>query len=285
VAVARPSCLYCGTAFSGETVAAAERSRAAVLAGEAAARPDRALLVVRLEGTAAGALAAALGTSGYEAAQWARRGGYHLHRVLPPGEARAERDRLSALGVAAFTFDEAGVRAAAEPAVAVGGSFDGGRLRVHVGEGTVEIGPGALLLVVKGPIAREHPAREDRLRFASLATLEPGYRFHLHLAAGGAPVELDPGGFDFGAERSRESSLLEIAGWVDRLAAGAVVDDAFRRVPPALAPAAPARAGLAGAGDALRRSAGRGDAVILDNLAQFRFYSAWRGAAERLQRR
>ena len=286
VAVARPACLYCGAALSAEAVAAAGRSRADVLSPEAAARPERALVLVRLEGAEPGALAAALGASAYEAAQWMRRGGYHLHRALPPEEARAERDRLAAAGLAAFAVDEAGVRAAAEPAVAGGGSFADGRLRVRVGTGAAEIAAGDVLLVVKGPIAREHPPRDDRLRFARLATLEPGYRFHLHLAAGGPPVELDPWAFDFGAARSGESSLLEIAGWVDRLAATAAVDDTFRRMPPALAPAAPAPGdGVAGPDDALRRTAGRGEDVVLDNLAQFRFYSAWRAAAERLARR
>jgi hypothetical protein len=243
-------------------------------------------VIVRLEGAEAGVLAAALGASAYEAAQWMLRGGYHLHRALPPEEARAERDRLAAGGLAAFTVDEAAVREAAEPALAAGGSYADGRLRVRVGNAALEVAPGDVLLVVKGPITREHPAREDRLRFARLATLEPGYRYHLHLAAGGPPVELDPWAFDFGAARSGESSLLAIAGWVDRLAGAAPVDDTFRRLPPALAPAAPApEAGVAAADDALRRTAGRGDDVVLDNLAQFRFYSAWRAAAERLARR
>ena len=58
------------------------------------------------------------------------------------------------------------------------------------------------------------------------------------------------------------------------------VDDGFRRISPALAPAAPAAGAAARLEDALRTSAARPPA-ILDNLAQFRFYSAWRGAVER----
>lgn len=97
---------------------------------------------------------------------------------------------------------------------------------------------------------------------------------------GPRPVEIDPAAFDFGAPRARESSLLEIAGWITALAAAAAVDDEFRRISPALAPAAPAAGAAAGPEDALRTSATRAPA-ILDNVAQFRFYSAWRGAVER----
>jgi hypothetical protein len=62
------------------------------------------------------------------------------------------------------------------------------------------------------------------------------------------------------------------------------VDDAFRRLPPALAPAPPAGGRLARAGETPREGAPK-EGGVLDNLAQFRFYSAWRGAAERLVRR
>ena len=72
-------------------------------------------------------LAAAFSISPYEAGQWARRGGYHLHRAAAAADAAAERERLAGHGIAAFTFDEAAVRAAAEPEPALGGRFDGRR--------------------------------------------------------------------------------------------------------------------------------------------------------------
>jgi hypothetical protein len=63
------------------------------------------------------------------------------------------------------------------------------------------------------------------------------------------------------------------------------VDDGFRWLPPALAPAAPGAHG--GTRPGLPAPTGRGareGALVLDNLAQFRFYSAWRAAVERLRR-
>lgn len=244
--------------------------------------PERVLVAVALEGVDAARLAAAFGISRYEAGQWARRGGYHLHRAAPAADAAAERERLAVQGIAAFTLDEAAVRAAAEPEPALGGRFDGQALRVHTPGGSVDIAGADLLLVVKGPITREHPAKES-LRFVRTATLDPGFRFHLHRREQTRPVEVDPAAFDFGVHRARESSLLEIAGWITALAAAAPVDDGFRRIAPALAPAAPAAGAAARLGDALRTSAAPPPAT-LDNVAQFRFYSAWRGAVERQAR-
>ena len=242
---------------------------------------ERVLVVVALEGVDAARLPAAFGISPYEAGQWARRGGYHLHRAAAAADAAAERERLAVQGIAAFTFDEAAVRAAAEPEPALGGRFDGEALRVRTPGGPVDIAGVDLLLVVKGPIAREHPPKES-LRLVRTSTLDPGFRFHLHRRDRARPLEIDPGAFDFGAHRARESSLLEITAWIAALAAHAPADDGFRRIAPALAPAAPAAGKTARPEDALRTSGA--PAAILDNLAQFRFYSAWRGAVERQAR-
>ena len=240
------------------------------------------LVVVALDGVEAARLPSAFGISRYEAGQWARRGGYHLHRAAHAAEAAAERERLAGQGIAAFTVDEAAVRAAAEPEPALGGRFDGQALRVRTPAGPIDVGGADLLLVVKGVIVREHPPTE-RLRFPRTATLEPGFRFHLHRRAQPRPVEIDPAAFDFGAHRARESSLLEISGWITALAQAAPVDDGFRRITPALAPATPAAGAAARPEYALRTSVAAPPAP-LDNLAQFRFYSAWRGAVERQAR-
>jgi len=244
------------------------------------ATPDRVLVVVSLDGVDAKHLAAAFSLSLYEAGQWARRGGYHLHRAAAAPDAAAERERLARHGIEVFTFDEATVRAAAEPEPALGGRFEDQALYARAPAGAIEVEAAGLLLVVKGPIVREH-APTERLRFARTSSLEPGFLFHLHCRDRPRPVEIDPAAFDFGAHRARESSLLEITGWIASLAAASPVDDGFRRITPALAPAAPAAA--AGPEDALRTSGARPPA-ILDNVAQFRFYSAWRGAVERQAR-
>jgi hypothetical protein len=61
------------------------------------------------------------------------------------------------------------------------------------------------------------------------------------------------------------------------------VDDEFRRLPPALAPAAPS-GGALGMVETLRAPRASDAPLVLDNLAQFRFYSAWRGLVERQRR-
>jgi hypothetical protein len=285
VAAARRQCLYCGAELSAPAAAVRPRAPAsAAVAGgiPGSTLPERVLVVVSLDGVDAGRLAAAFSISPYEAGQWARRGGYHLHRAVAARDAAAERERLGGHGIAAFTLDEADVRAAAEPEPALGGHFDGDALRLRTPAGSADIAAPDLLLVVKGPVTREHPPRESP-RFARTATLDPGYRFHLHRRERPRPVEIDPAAFDFGAHRARESSLLEIAGWMAALAASAPVDDGFRRVAPALAPSVPAEAAAARPEDALRTTSAAPPA-ILDNVAQFRFYSAWRGAVERRAR-
>jgi hypothetical protein len=99
-------------------------------------------------------------------------------------------------------------------------------------------------------------------------------------------VELDPGAFEFGQAPLASSSLLELTSWLEQLLVGVPSDDSFRRLPPALAPSAP-ETGVVAAAKALARPpiAGRSrrgePRRILDNLEQFRFYSAWRAALER----
>jgi hypothetical protein len=282
--MARRQCVYCGA----DVASVETRDRRAEPRKEPApppaglpgtALPERVLVVVALDGVDPARLPAALGVSPYEAQQRARRGGYHLQRAAAPVDAAAYRERLAAEGITAWTFDEAAVRAAAEPEPALGGRFDGRVLNVRTPGGPVEISGADLLLLVKGPITREHLPMES-LRWSRTATLEPGFLFHLHRHDRPRPLEIDPATFDLGAHRARESSLLEIAGWMTGLAAAAPVDDGFRRISPALSPAAPPTGPAARLEDALRTSAARPPSV-LDNVAQFRFYSAWRGAVER----
>ena len=83
------------------------------------------------------------------------------------------------------------------------------------------------------------------------------------------------------------SARLEIDAWVEEVAGGAPCDDGFRRLPPALGPAEPepkgALAAVSSLGLAARgQGSGRDEGpVVLDNVAQFRFYSGWRAAVER----
>jgi hypothetical protein len=275
----RSACLYCGAPLG-----AAQRTRAVPDADIAAlplAGPARTLLVLDLGNADPGPLSRALGVSLFEAKQWARRGGYHLYRIAGALEAGEEAGRLAALAVPVLCLDEAAVRAAARPLTALGGGMERDGLELRTPKGPLRVAADDLLIVVEGSIARQRQAGGAVKRVRS-AVPEPGFRIHLHRRSEPPPVELDPEIFAFGAG-AQGSALLRLNEWVDRLARGKPREQGFRRLPPALGPAeAPpedAARAVRALGSATTRAAS--DALLLDNVAQFRFYSAWRGTLER----
>lgn len=279
--MAGPRCLYCGAPLPpGALPAAAGDPPAPTPADE-----GRALVILDLEGADARRLATVLDLAPFEAAQRVRRGGLDLWRSLPAAVAGAEVARLAAAGVKAAAIPERAVRQASRPSAAVGGRIEGRSLLARCAGGTLRIEETGVLLVVQGDITREYEA-VPRARRPRTATLDPGCRIHIHLRESSAPVEIDPGNFDFGKVGVGRSSLLTVLDWLTSVAPNAPVDHGFRRQAPALAPAEADISGPAAAARVLSRSVSSsrkgGVAAILDNLAQFRFYSAWRGAAERL---
>jgi hypothetical protein len=288
--MARPVCLYCGAALPAEVVAAAAESASLVTAPSAPPTPPGAwagtLVVVDQSSGDAATLGDALGLVPYEAALRHRRGGYSLQGVFDPALAEAEAARLRAAGLAVFLVPESVARA--EPLVAHAGVREKEGLRLLGASGPWEIAASHLLLVVRGPIVREYQAPLEQRRIRT-ARLEDGYRFHLHRRSSPLPLELDPGDFDFGAQAPLSgSSILEMSAWIESVAQGTPVDDAFRHSTPALGPTTARPSGPTAAAAALSgtdpgKRDHRGGAVH-DNLRQFRFYSCWRGAVERARR-
>jgi hypothetical protein len=298
VATARPTCLYCGAILPAASVAAAEAAARALAAADArteavsarggvlepgageSAAPPLTLLVVDVTGKDARALSALLGLPAFEARLRARASGLHLHRAGPDEEIATEALRLKEAGLQVLTFPDAEARLA--PIVATGGEPEGSGLRLRTTAGPVAVAAADVMLVVLGPIQREYQAREVERKKPRTATLEAGYRFHLHRRRDPRPVELDPASFTFGTRGALAgSSLLEMKAWIAALG-DVPVDDAFRRLSVALSPAAAedhAAASLRRTGPGLGRS--KGTVPILDNLAQFRFWSGWRAAAFR----
>jgi len=278
VALARATCLYCGATLPAESVGAATETAGVVRArtgavtrAAGAEAAERHLLILDVQGQTAQGIGRALDLLPFEALMRLRLGGLQLHRAGDQGELRAEARRLEDSGLAVFLIPEAEARAPA--LLATGGRSEGGGLRLRSDEGSLEIAAADLLLIVRGPIRREYQAREPDRKKPHLASLEDGYRFHLHRRMDSRPVELDPASFAFGAEAPLTgSSLLELRGWLAGLGEGVPVDDGFPRLPPAL--------GTAKAeGDLATRPPSA--PLVLDNLAQFRFYSGWRAAIER----
>jgi hypothetical protein len=282
VALARATCLYCGATLPPGSVGAVRSASAASPQGapEGAARL---LVVLDLAGVPPEALARALDLPPYEAGLLVRRGGLRLHRVLEAAAARAEARRLGAGGLAVLLVPEAQARL--RPLRAVGGERSEGVLALRTEEGSLTIRRGDLRLVVRGAITREYQPSSRRRR-VDTARLEEGYRVHLHRRQEPRAVELDAAAFEFGFAATG-SARLELDAWVEEVAPGATVDDGWRRLLPALGPAGAEPRGALAAASSLGlattgRRGGRDERpVVLDNVEQFRFYSAWRGAVER----
>jgi hypothetical protein len=226
------------------------------------------------------ALASTLDLPAFEASQRVRRGGYQLHRIGAPAVIAEEAARLRATGLDVITLPEGEART--RPRLVAGGEFEGGALALRTDRGGERVAAADLLIVVRGPIAREYQTPPKRRKIAT-ASLDSSYRFHLHLRHDPRPLELDPGAFEFDAPPFLGSSLLELGAWVEALGPGVPCDDGFRQVPPALGVASEDGGELGAVRSRARGRRRRKDEppMILDNLQQFRFYSAWRAAVER----
>src|SRR3990172_5832533 len=174
VAVARASCLYCGRPLADETrlARAGETAGPAMPAPAAAPEPPGTLLVLDLASVDEASLARAASLSAYEARLLVRRGALHVHRVL--GEAEAERLRTE--GLVVFLVPEGEARI--QPLRALGGECSPEAATLRTEEGPLLVHREDLLLVVRGPIAREYRPSPKRRRVET-ATLEEGYRVHL----------------------------------------------------------------------------------------------------------
>jgi hypothetical protein len=292
VAVARASCLYCGSELPPDLVPAAAPEKGASSSGVPLAPPSagetgsslpRVLIVVHLESATAQMLASAFGLSTYEADLLARRGGFHLHRILGADVAEDEASRLRTEGLTVEMLPESEVRS--QPLRALGGERQEGRLELRTEEGELTLPREEILIIIRGPIARQYQSAYRRRR-VEVASLDEGFRVHFHRHTQHRPIEIDAGNFEFGFAVTG-STRLELDAWVDAIGHGVPCDDGFRRLPPAFGIAAPETKGPLAAAASLSRTRrgdeahGEGDSVVLDNAAQFVFYSAWRAALER----
>jgi hypothetical protein len=292
VALALPRCLYCGAALGVEQVAAAAAAVRELAHGPAPPpSPARVLLVLELAGATADVLERATGLPAYESRLLARRGGLHLLRALDAGEAGRAAAAIAAAGVPVYEVPEAEARE--RPLRVTSGERRADSLVLRGEGGAIEVAAADLLLIVGGAIRRELPPRFER-RKVDTARLEEGWLVHLHRARARQPLEIDAGNFAPGFALTG-SARLEIAAWLSAMAPDVPRDDGFRWLPEALGPAEPDARGPMAAAASLRGSSGarrperRADSAgeapaLLDNVAQFRFYSGWRGAAERRRR-
>ncbi len=280
IALARAVCLYCGAPLgSGQQAPAA--ADAPLLEAAPVLPKDRVLVLLDVAGTAPEILVRALAFSPYEAALIGRRGGLHLVRASASDAALREAERLRSLGAEPLLVPEAEVRA--RPLLCLAGERQATGLTLRTEQGSVTLAPGEAFLVVSGPITREYLPTSERRRIAT-ARLEEGFRVHVHRRAADRPLEIDALNLELGFAASG-SVRLEIQAWLDVVAGDAKRDSGFSRLPPVLGPAEPDPKGALSAAGSLaagaRSNTSDEHALVLDNLAQFRFYSGCLAAAER----
>jgi hypothetical protein len=244
------------------------------------------LLILDLDGSEPTALAGVLDVSRYEATLLARRGGLYLVRALDPEAAAAEAERLRARGTQPWLVPEAEVRT--PPLVCFAGERQGAVVVLRTAQAPVTLARGDALLVVRGSITREYQTATEPRRIG-IARLEEGYRVQVHRRAESPALEIDALNFECRSPLSG-SARLEIDDWLDAVAGDAARDDGFSRLDPVLGLEAPEKAGgaLAAAGTfaaAARRGARESRRVVLDNVAQFRFYSGCLAAVRRRRER
>jgi len=144
-----------------------------------------------------------------------------------------------------------------------------------------ELNETEIVLVVSAPIKRERQ-KEQRSRIRQDTRMEDAWLVHLHQRQEARPWEIDPRrtGYEGPGLASAHMRTLEL---VRRLSTQAGFDDTFRNVVPALSPGEGPSSELTGLqGGTAKARDQEPKTVVLDNVAQFREYSAWRGAIERM---
>jgi len=275
VARAGPRCLYCSAPLPAREE---PPPPAAALEPPPTTLARRLLVVLDLDSAEPSRLERALPLGRFEAELLARRGGFHLHRLADVETARGLAQRLAEDGVRVVLVPEAEART--PPLRALSGEWAPPGLMLRTETGPLGLAPGSLQLVVTGEVVREYEPRHRG------EATRAGQRFivHLHRRGETAAVEIDSAILGVGGSLTG-SARLSVETWIESLAEDAPRDDRFRLLSPALSPAEPdpaqsAVAVAAALGEA-KSAGGREPRQLLDNLAQFRFYSGWRGAVER----
>lgn len=297
--MARATCVYCGGALSAQILEEANLAAERVLKSkslahlEAAAKgqsgnqPPKRYLVADTSSTSPETLALAASVSPWEARQWQAASRYRLLRITSEAEGSALEARLEEKGVPIFRIDERVVAPARTPipieSVDLASSPLQCALRRHEESAPTRatLLENEVALIISASIKRERVREQQASRRPRTDTrLEDILVVHIHLRAEPRPLEIDPRrtGFEGADLASAHMGTLEL---VRRLSTAASHDTSFRNIVPALSPGEDGSGDLAGLKKPAKAGAKEPKVVVLDNLAQFREYSAWRGAVEK----
>jgi hypothetical protein len=249
--------------------------------------PPRFYEILDTRSSEASAIEKALDVSAWEARQWRAAAPFRLLKITaePPDEERAAR--LASLGVRVHRLPESLVNRARQPLSAevvdtvalpiwmtLREDAESAALRRELDEQRI-------LILVSGVIRRQLLKQDaGRSKLPSGSQLEDGWLVHVHLIGEARPWEIDPrrASFEGDGFMSAHMRTLEL---VRSLSGRVPLDDSFRNIVPALAPGAGPADDLRGLKKAAKPREKDAKKVILDNVTQFREYSAWRAAVER----
>lgn len=293
--MARQTCVYCGASLDADAQAVAALATRRVLRSgslndiEGAAlglerdRATRRYVVIDTTAATATAIATACGISAWEARQWQIAARYRLVRISSEAADGPLESSLRAAGMAVSVIDESTVRRAREPipieSIDVSCIPAMCTLRSDTDAPAVRRGlpEREIAILISGFIQREKLKEPGTFKKAPNVRLEEAFLLHIHVRGFGQPWEIDPRRTVFGGE-GLASAHMRTLQLVRRLAPDVPHDEAFRNVVPALSPGADPLSELAGFKPSPRGTAKEPRLVVLDNVAQFREYSAWRGA-------
>ncbi|MEO6401891.1 MAG: hypothetical protein ABIP62_07740 [Vicinamibacteria bacterium] len=297
IAMARPTCVYCGAKLSvellDEAASAARRVlQSKSLAGlEKAAKgssPDqvwRRYLILDTKDASVASLASACRASTWEARQWQAASRYRLLKVTRETDAPIE-SALREHRLPFFALSEEVVAAARSPLLLEAVDPTAAPLKVTFrteADGpsmTRDIRNDDIAILLSAPIRREKVKEATSRHAQPDIRLEDAWLMHLHLKNEPRPFELDPRrvAFEGGGLTSAHMRSLEL---LRRLAVDVPHDEAFKNTVPALSPGTDPLIDLARLKTPPKSGAKDAKLVVLDNVAQFREYSAWRGAVEK----
>jgi hypothetical protein len=299
--MARANCLYCGAALSAEAQEAAARAAERVqktrslanleAVARSAGRDEPPKRYVVIDTTVAGveAIAEACGVSAWEARQWQAASRYRLVRVsTEPADGPLESG-LRARGLRVLIVPGETVMRSRTPIplesidpVAVPAQCTV-REDAEAPPARKALREEDLTLIVSAAIKRERVKDQTSRRPLVDTRLEDAWLVHLHIKGEARPWEIDPRrtAYEGAGLASAYMQTLEL---VRRLQALAPHDEAFKNVVPALSQGADPFSGLESFATTPPKKSKEPKVVVLDNVAQFREYSAWRGAIEITQR-
>lgn len=294
IATARPTCVYCGAPLSKDALEQAALAGKRVLQVEelinleAAARgavpdqPSRRYIVIDTADASVDRIASGCSVSAWEARQWQAASRYRLVKVTDEPSTRPLVVRLLGEGLVVRVIHADTVSRARSPIQIE--SIDASRIPAlcslrHDSESPAvrrTLPEQDLGLIISAAITREkvrEPASPSRVQDLRL---EDALFVHLHIKGETRPWEIDPrrARFEGGGLASGHMKTVQL---VRRLAEFAPHDESFKNQVPALAEGADPLSELAEPISARQPARKGARLVVLDNLSQFREYSAWRG--------